>query len=139
MDSMLKDLPVRSKDSFSRLKETPSHAGHAKGCILSSAAHSQQRFYQYVPTKEFPSEQVIVTEKTNILLRYLQQQWDKKSAQQAAAAAAAAAASSSVSGSSSSAHGSHKRDFDPNDGSQRGSLRKRSRLDHHHPGPSNNH
>merc|ERR1739842_33611 len=32
----------------------------------------------YVPTKDIPSDQVIVTEKTNILLRYLHQQWDKK-------------------------------------------------------------
>ncbi|XP_027767154.1 DET1- and DDB1-associated protein 1 [Empidonax traillii] len=34
----------------------------------------------YLPTREFPSEQIIVTEKTNILLRYLHQQWDKKNA-----------------------------------------------------------
>lgn len=34
----------------------------------------------YVPTKDIPSDQVIVTEKTNILLRYLHQQWDKKAA-----------------------------------------------------------
>ncbi|XP_065168900.1 DET1- and DDB1-associated protein 1 isoform X2 [Atheta coriaria] len=32
----------------------------------------------YVPTKDFPSEQVIVTEKTNILLRYLHHHWEKK-------------------------------------------------------------
>lgn len=32
----------------------------------------------YVPTKDHPSDQVITTEKTNILLRYLHQQWDKK-------------------------------------------------------------
>ncbi|KAJ0059013.1 hypothetical protein NL108_002252, partial [Boleophthalmus pectinirostris] len=32
----------------------------------------------YLPTREYPSEQIIVTEKTNILLRYLHQQWDKK-------------------------------------------------------------
>ena len=31
-----------------------------------------------MPVKDIPSEQVIVTEKTNILLRYLHQQWDKK-------------------------------------------------------------
>ena len=35
-----------------------------------------------MPTKDFPGEQRIVTEKTNILLRYLHQQWDKKAAQQ---------------------------------------------------------
>uniref|UniRef100_A0A3B3X9W1 DET1- and DDB1-associated protein 1 n=1 Tax=Poecilia mexicana TaxID=48701 RepID=A0A3B3X9W1_9TELE len=32
----------------------------------------------YLPTREYPSDQIIVTEKTNILLRYLHQQWDKK-------------------------------------------------------------
>ncbi|XP_030029058.1 DET1- and DDB1-associated protein 1 [Manduca sexta] len=32
----------------------------------------------YLPTKDIPSEQIIVTEKTNILLRYLHQQWEKK-------------------------------------------------------------
>merc|ERR1712096_47122 len=30
------------------------------------------------PVKDIPADQVIVTEKTNILLRYLHQQWDKK-------------------------------------------------------------
>lgn len=32
----------------------------------------------YLPTKDYPPEQIIVTEKTTILLRYLHQQWDKK-------------------------------------------------------------
>ena len=44
---------------------------------------SRSRSTVYVPTKDVPSEQVIVTEKTNILLRYLHQQWDKKAAQAA--------------------------------------------------------
>ncbi|GJQ66270.1 hypothetical protein Trydic_g4320 [Trypoxylus dichotomus] len=35
----------------------------------------------YVPTKDYPSEQVIVTEKTSILLRYLHQHWEKKNTQ----------------------------------------------------------
>ncbi|XP_058806626.1 DET1- and DDB1-associated protein 1 [Phymastichus coffea] len=35
----------------------------------------------YLPTKEYPSEQVIVTEKTTIVLRYLHQRWDKKNAE----------------------------------------------------------
>ncbi|XP_071952637.1 DET1- and DDB1-associated protein 1-like [Antedon mediterranea] len=35
----------------------------------------------YLPTKDYPCEQVITTEKTNILLRYLHQQWDKKNNQ----------------------------------------------------------
>ncbi|KAK4308240.1 hypothetical protein Pmani_020048 [Petrolisthes manimaculis] len=32
----------------------------------------------YLPTKDSPGSQEIVTEKTNILLRYLHQQWEKK-------------------------------------------------------------
>ncbi|CAG9860226.1 unnamed protein product [Phyllotreta striolata] len=32
----------------------------------------------YVPTKDYPAEQIIVTEKTSILLKYMQQHWDKK-------------------------------------------------------------
>ena len=38
----------------------------------------------YVPTKDYPYEQEIVTERTNILLRYLHQQLDKKIAISAA-------------------------------------------------------
>jgi len=33
----------------------------------------------YLPTKDYPSEQVIVTEKTTIILKYLHQRWDKNS------------------------------------------------------------
>ncbi|CAG9764901.1 unnamed protein product [Ceutorhynchus assimilis] len=32
----------------------------------------------YVSTKDIPSEQIIVTEKNSILLKYMQQHWDKK-------------------------------------------------------------
>ena len=38
----------------------------------------------YVPPKDYPHEQEIVTERTNILLRYLHQQLDKKIATSAA-------------------------------------------------------
>ncbi|XP_017888136.1 DET1- and DDB1-associated protein 1 isoform X3 [Ceratina calcarata] len=31
----------------------------------------------YLPTRDYASEQIIVTEKTTILLRYLHQHWDK--------------------------------------------------------------
>lgn len=45
-------------------------------------SHSNKAFSKrpsvYLTTKDHPSEQVIVTEKTNILLRYLHQQKDKK-------------------------------------------------------------
>ncbi|XP_040911275.1 DET1- and DDB1-associated protein 1-like isoform X2 [Toxotes jaculatrix] len=59
----LKGLPVYNKNNFSRFH-----------------ADSNRRPSVYLPTREYPSEQIIVTEKTNILLRYLHQQWDKKNA-----------------------------------------------------------
>ncbi|XP_035509492.1 DET1- and DDB1-associated protein 1 [Morone saxatilis] len=48
--------------------------------IYSVCKASNRRPSVYLPTREYPSEQIIVTEKTNILLRYLHQQWDKKNA-----------------------------------------------------------
>ncbi|KTG02031.1 hypothetical protein cypCar_00037661 [Cyprinus carpio] len=67
----LKGLPVYNKTNFSRF--------HADSVCKAS----NRRPSVYLPTREYPSEQkvlftVIVTEKTNILLRYLHQQWDKK-------------------------------------------------------------
>ena len=44
----------------------------------------RHRPQMYVPTKDYPHEQEIVTERTNILLRYLHQQLDKKIAISAA-------------------------------------------------------
>jgi len=48
----------------------------------STDGHNKQNITRkptsYVPTKDIPSQQVIVTEKTNILLRYLHQQYEKK-------------------------------------------------------------
>uniref|UniRef100_A0A8C3NAL0 DET1- and DDB1-associated protein 1 n=1 Tax=Geospiza parvula TaxID=87175 RepID=A0A8C3NAL0_GEOPR len=64
----LKGLPVYNKSNFSRF--------HADSVCKAS----NRRPSVYLPTREFPSEQIIVTEKTNILLRYLHQQWDKKNA-----------------------------------------------------------
>ncbi|XP_050519813.1 DET1- and DDB1-associated protein 1 [Daktulosphaira vitifoliae] len=32
----------------------------------------------YISTKDTPSDQIIVTDKSNLLLRYLHNQWDKK-------------------------------------------------------------
>ncbi|KPP66210.1 DET1- and DDB1-associated protein 1-like [Scleropages formosus] len=62
----LKGLPVYNKSNFSRF--------HADSVCKAS----NRRPSVYLPTRDFPSEQIIVTEKTNILLRYLHQQWDKK-------------------------------------------------------------
>ncbi|KAM4552882.1 DET1- and DDB1-associated protein 1-like [Odontesthes bonariensis] len=66
--NFLKGLPIYNKNNFSRF--------HADSVCKSSS----RRPSVYLPTREFPSEQIIVTEKTNILLRYLHQQWDKKNA-----------------------------------------------------------
>ncbi|XP_045051576.2 DET1- and DDB1-associated protein 1 isoform X1 [Desmodus rotundus] len=90
MADFLKGLPVYNKSNFSRF--------HADSVCKAS----NRRPSVYLPTREYPSEQswgtdlnprkatqcrdgsggqgVIVTEKTNILLRYLHQQWDKKNA-----------------------------------------------------------
>uniref|UniRef100_A0A8C5LPH7 DET1- and DDB1-associated protein 1 n=1 Tax=Leptobrachium leishanense TaxID=445787 RepID=A0A8C5LPH7_9ANUR len=62
----LKGLPVYNESNFSRF--------HADSVCKAS----NRRPSVYLPTREYPSDQIIVTEKTNILLRYLHQQWDKK-------------------------------------------------------------
>lgn len=62
----LKGLPSYNEDNFSKF--------HAD----SNTRVSLKKPSVYIPTKDFPSEQVIVTEKTSILLRYLHQHWDKK-------------------------------------------------------------
>uniref|UniRef100_A0A8C7IUI1 DET1- and DDB1-associated protein 1 n=1 Tax=Oncorhynchus kisutch TaxID=8019 RepID=A0A8C7IUI1_ONCKI len=64
----LKGLPVYNKSNFSRF--------HADSVCKAS----NRRPSVYLPTREYPSEQIIVTEKTNILLRYLHHHWDKKNA-----------------------------------------------------------
>ncbi|KAK2495709.1 hypothetical protein MC885_007765 [Smutsia gigantea] len=68
MADFLKGLPVYNKSNFSRF--------HADSVCKAP----NRRPSVYLPTREYPSEQIIVTEKTNILLRYLHQQWDKKNA-----------------------------------------------------------
>jgi len=62
----LKDLPTRNADNFTKIDP--------ESCHRSSTGKKTA----YVPVKDIPADQVIVTEKTNILLRYLHQQWDKK-------------------------------------------------------------
>ncbi|XP_063770659.1 DET1- and DDB1-associated protein 1 isoform X3 [Pseudophryne corroboree] len=66
MADFLKGLPVYNENNFSRF--------HADSVCKAS----NRRPSVYLPTREYPSDQIIVTEKTNILLRYLHQQWDKK-------------------------------------------------------------
>ncbi|EEB18215.1 conserved hypothetical protein [Pediculus humanus corporis] len=64
----LKGLPSYNENNFTRYHND------------NGSKISTKRPSIYLPTKNFPSEQVIVTEKTNILLRYLHQQWEKKQA-----------------------------------------------------------
>lgn len=63
----LKDLPSRNKDNFTKINAEAHHRAASSG-----------KKNTYLPTKDIPVEHVIVTEKTNILLRYLHDQWDKK-------------------------------------------------------------
>lgn len=62
------------------LKELPSH--NSRNFSLynteSGIRTSSKRPSVYISTTDTPSDQIIVTEKKNILLRYLHQQWDKK-------------------------------------------------------------
>ncbi|NXB75094.1 DDA1 protein, partial [Donacobius atricapilla] len=64
----LKGLPVYNKSNFSRF-----HADSVCKASVSAPRNSRNSRNSQILT--FP---VIVTEKTNILLRYLHQQWDKK-------------------------------------------------------------
>ncbi|XP_064607780.1 DET1- and DDB1-associated protein 1-like [Liolophura sinensis] len=64
----LKGLPSYNETNFTRFHQD------------SSCKTTVRRPGVYISTKDHPCEQVITTEKTNILLRYLHQQWDKRNA-----------------------------------------------------------
>ncbi|XP_066964628.1 DET1- and DDB1-associated protein 1 isoform X1 [Macrobrachium rosenbergii] len=64
--SFLKGLPVYNEKNFSRFQGDPNGRSSFKKPPV------------YLPVKDNPDSQEIVTEKTNILLRYLHQQWEKK-------------------------------------------------------------
>ncbi|CAI9726786.1 Hypothetical predicted protein [Octopus vulgaris] len=66
MAEFLKGLPCYNEHNFTRFHPD-------SGCKT-----SVRRPAVYISTKDHPYEQVITTEKTNILLRYLHQHWDKK-------------------------------------------------------------
>ncbi|ESP05559.1 hypothetical protein LOTGIDRAFT_203011 [Lottia gigantea] len=66
MADFMKGLPSYNETNFTRFHSD------------SACKTSIRRPTVYISTKEHPSQQVITTEKTNILLRYLHQQWDKK-------------------------------------------------------------
>ncbi|MCL4115579.1 UNVERIFIED_CONTAM: hypothetical protein GTU68_017641 [Idotea baltica] len=64
--SFLKELPVHNEQNFSKFQGDP------------SGRTSYKKPPVFLPTKDNPYSQEIVTEKSNILLRYLHQQWEKK-------------------------------------------------------------
>ena len=57
MDKFLKDLPSRNAENFTKINPDTCHRS------------STSKKSTYIPVKDIPAEQVIVTEKTNILLR----------------------------------------------------------------------
>ncbi|XP_074617504.1 DET1- and DDB1-associated protein 1-like [Acropora palmata] len=70
MGDLLKELPSFNQKNFSRY------------CGDTGAKPSNRRPVVYLPIRENgTSEQLIVTDKGNILLRYLHQQWEVKNAQ----------------------------------------------------------
>ncbi|XP_034951370.1 DET1- and DDB1-associated protein 1 isoform X2 [Chelonus insularis] len=62
----LKGLPSHNENNFANFHTDNGN----RTCV--------KRPSVYLPTKDYPSEQVIVSETTTILLRYLHQKWDKK-------------------------------------------------------------
>ncbi|XP_044745746.1 DET1- and DDB1-associated protein 1 isoform X1 [Coccinella septempunctata] len=66
------------------LKGLPSYdeSNFTKFHIDNNNRSSLKRPSVYIPTKDYPAAQIIVTEKTTILLKYMQQHWDKKQASQ---------------------------------------------------------
>ena len=85
LGEFLKNLPTHNRENFSNVSLGGSYdisSAQRQHYNSSTGVSCRYRNPLYVPTKDFPGEQRIVTEKTNILLRYLHQQWDKKAAQQ---------------------------------------------------------
>ena len=57
MANFLKDLPCRNAENFTKINPDTCHRS------------STSKKSTYIPVKDIPADQVIVTEKTNILLR----------------------------------------------------------------------
>ncbi|XP_037044238.1 DET1- and DDB1-associated protein 1 isoform X1 [Bradysia coprophila] len=92
ISEFLKDLPCHDEQNFALFNTE------------NGIRTSLRRPSVYLPTIDIPSDQIIVTEKKNILLRYLHQQWDKKNPVK-------------------------KREHPPTTDGSDGPLRKRSRLE----------
>ncbi|CAG9803446.1 unnamed protein product [Chironomus riparius] len=63
ISEFLKDLPVHNHENFSQYNVDNART---------------KRPSIYLPTVDYPADQIIITEKKNILLRYLHQTWEKK-------------------------------------------------------------
>ncbi|KAF0306015.1 DET1- and DDB1-associated protein 1 [Amphibalanus amphitrite] len=96
----LRGLPCRDSKNFSKFSADSGPKSSGKKAPI------------YLPTTDHPSEQVIVTEKTNILLRYLHWRWEKKLQDQ-----------------------SKKRGAGTTDGEEGASARKRPRTERSDPSP----
>ena len=74
MADFLKDLPTRNAANFTKIDPDSCHRLYRSSYfILDNLLHSRSstgKKTAYVPVKDIPADQVIVTEKTNILLRY---------------------------------------------------------------------
>ena len=117
LGDFLKDLPTYNSENFTRIHNNSSSSDTSTANPGTSGSHhtsnhssitSRNRPPMYVPTKDYPYEQEIVTERTNILLRYLHQQLDKKIAISTA---------------------QKKREADPTTPGQSEVVRKKPRLD----------
>jgi DET1- and DDB1-associated protein 1 len=69
MAGFLEGLPSYDKSNFENFRPEDTRFTSDKKCAV------------YLCTRELPSRQVITTEKTNILMRFLHKQWDRKSVQ----------------------------------------------------------
>jgi DET1- and DDB1-associated protein 1 len=118
----LKNLPTHDVNNFTQIHSASQKPSGRMGGAPTVTTTIRNRANVYVPTKDHPAEQIIVTEKTNILLRYLHQQWDKKAA--ANAQRKRDAETAAVSGTASAAAGAAAAGT-----SSGASARKKARLD----------
>ncbi|XP_067946105.1 DET1- and DDB1-associated protein 1-like [Watersipora subatra] len=78
MADFLKNLPCHNQQNFEHIEPASSNRG-SSGHGSRNTSCSVKMPPVFIQTKDYPSEQIMITtEKTNILLRYLQQQLDKR-------------------------------------------------------------
>ena len=77
-NAFLSGLPSFNEDNFARFTMGGGDGGGGTNSTGYKPSSRRGRPSLYVCTKDYDAEQVITTEKTNILLRYLHKQWDRK-------------------------------------------------------------